>query len=140
DPRFLDRLALYDLEMPFIAVPIKNPEGNTIGVLAAQPDCRADEQMPARTRFLEIVANLLAQTVRLVVNIEDGREAADERDELRREVRGKYGFENMVVGHTPTMRRVFDQIRRVAKWNSTVLVLGESGTGKELIASAIHYN
>ncbi|ASL28378.1 nif-specific transcriptional activator NifA [Azotobacter chroococcum] len=140
DPRFLDRLALYDLEMPFIAVPIKNPEGNTIGVLAAQPDCRADEQMPARTRFLEIVANLLAQTVRLVVKIEDGREAADERDELRREVRGKYGFENMVVGHTPTMRRVFDQIRRVAKWNSTVLVLGESGTGKELIASAIHYN
>ncbi|MDV7211783.1 nif-specific transcriptional activator NifA [Azotobacter beijerinckii] len=140
DPRFLDRLALYDLEMPFIAVPIKNPEGNTIGVLAAQPDSRADEQMPARTRFLEIVANLLAQTVRLVVNIEDGREAADERDELRREVRGKYGFENMVVGHTPTMRRVFDQIRRVAKWNSTVLVLGESGTGKELIASAIHYN
>ncbi|WP_349569097.1 nif-specific transcriptional activator NifA [Azotobacter salinestris] len=140
DPRFLDRLALYDLEMPFIAVPIKNPEGNTIGVLAAQPDCRADEHMPARTRFLEIVANLLAQTVRLVVNIEDGREAADERDELRREVRGKYGFENMVVGHTPSMRRVFDQIRRVAKWNSTVLVLGESGTGKELIASAIHYN
>ncbi|MFC0711533.1 nif-specific transcriptional activator NifA [Azorhizophilus paspali] len=140
DPRFLDRLALYDLEMPFIAVPIKNPEGNTIGVLAAQPDCRADEHMPARTRLLEIVANLLAQTVRLVVNIEDGRDAADERDELRREVRGKYGFENMVVGHTPTMRRVFDQIRRVAKWNSTVLVLGESGTGKELIASAIHYN
>jgi len=140
DPRFLDRLALYDLEMPFIAVPIKNPEGGTIGVLAAQPDCRADEQMPDRTRFLEIVANLLAQTVRLVVNIEDSREAADERDELRREVRGKYGFENMVVGHTPSMRRVFDQIRRVAKWNSTVLVLGESGTGKELIASAIHYN
>ncbi|GAB3386629.1 nif-specific transcriptional activator NifA [Azotobacter armeniacus] len=140
DPRFLDRLALYDLEMPFIAVPIKNPQGRTIGVLATQPDCRADEHMPARTRFLEIVANLLAQTVRLVVNIEDGREAADERDELRREVRGKYGFENMVVGHTPSMRRVFDQIRRVAKWNSTVLVLGESGTGKELIASAIHYN
>ena len=140
DPRFLDRLALYDLELPFIAVPIKNPEGNTIGVLAAQPDRRADDLMPERTRFLEIVANLLAQSVRLVVNIEDGREVANERDELRREVRGKYGFENMVVGHTPVMRRVFDQVRRVAKWNSTVLVLGESGTGKELIASAIHYN
>ncbi len=140
DPRFLDRLALYDLELPFIAVPIRNPEGNAIGVLAAQPDSRADNLMPERTRFLEIVANLLAQSVRLVVNMEDGREAANERDELRREVRGKYGFENMVVGHTPSMRRVFDQVRRVAKWNSTVLILGESGTGKELIASAIHYN
>ncbi len=140
DPRFLDRLALYDLELPFIAVPIKDQEGNTIGVLAAQPAQRADEHLPARTRFLEIVANLLSQTVRMLVNIEDGREVADERDELRREVRAKYGFENMVVGHTASMRRVFDQIRRVAKWNSTVLILGESGTGKELIASAIHYN
>ncbi|SDH13608.1 Nif-specific regulatory protein [Pseudomonas benzenivorans] len=140
EPRFLDRLALYDLEMPFIAVPIKTHEGNTIGVLAAQPDSRADELMADRARFMEIVANLLAQTVRLVVNIEDGREVADERDELRREVRAKYGFENMVVGHTASMRRVFDQVRRVAKWDSTVLILGESGTGKELIASAIHYN
>ncbi|MBB3103887.1 nif-specific transcriptional activator NifA [Azomonas macrocytogenes] len=140
DPRFLDRLALYDLELPFIAVPIKNPEGSTIGVLAAQPASRADELLPERTRLLEIVANLLSQTVRLVVNLEDGRDVADERDELRREVRAKYGFENMVVGHTASMRQIFDQIRRVAKWNSTVLILGESGTGKELIASAIHYN
>jgi Nif-specific regulatory protein len=140
EPRFLDRLGLYDMEMPFIAVPIKTHEGNTIGVLAAQPDSRADELMADRARFMEIVANLLAQTVRLVVNIEDGREVANERDELRREVRAKYGFENMVVGHTASMRRVFDQVRRVAKWDSTVLILGESGTGKELIASAIHYN
>ncbi|MHC8286936.1 nif-specific transcriptional activator NifA [Pseudomonas sp. XS1P51] len=140
DPRFLDRLALYDLEMPFIAVPIKSHEGNIIGVLAAQPDSRADDLMAERTRFVETVANLLSQTVRLVVNIENGHEVKNERDELRREVRAKYGFENMVVGHTTTMRRVFDQVRRVAKWDSTVLILGESGTGKELIASAIHYN
>jgi Nif-specific regulatory protein len=139
EPRFLDRLALYDLELPFIGVPIKTREGHTIGVLTAQPQ-RRDELLAERARFMEIVANLLAQTVRLVVNLEDSRELADERDELRREVRGKYGFENMVVGHTPSMRRVFDQVRRVGKWDSTVLVLGESGTGKELIASAIHYN
>jgi len=140
EPRFLDRLALYDMDLPFIAVPIKAVDGTTIGVLAAQPDRRADELMPERTRLMEIVARLLAQTVRLVVNLEDGQEVVDERDELRREVRAKYGFENMVVGHTASMRRVFDQVRRVAKWNSTVLILGESGTGKELIASAIHYN
>jgi Nif-specific regulatory protein len=38
------------------------------------------------------------------------------------------------------MRLVFDQVRQVAKWNTTVLIRGESGTGKELIANAIHYN
>ncbi len=140
EPRFLDRLALYDLELPFVGVPIKNAAGETIGVLAAQPATPADDLLPERARFMETVANLLSQTVRLIINLERGEQIANERDELRREVRGQFGFENMVVGRTPSMRRVFDQIRRVAKWDSTVLILGESGTGKELIASAIHYN
>ncbi len=140
EPRFLDRLALYDLELPFIGVSIRAQDGSTIGVLAAQPDTPADDLLSERARFMETVANLLAQTVRLALNLESGKRLADERDELRREVRGKYGFENMVVGNTLSMRRVFDQVRRVAKFDSTVLVLGESGTGKELIASAIHYN
>lgn len=38
------------------------------------------------------------------------------------------------------MRQIFDQIRLVSRWDSTVLVRGESGTGKELVANAIHYN
>jgi hypothetical protein len=38
------------------------------------------------------------------------------------------------------MLRIFDQIRMVAKWPTTVLIRGETGTGKELIANAIHYN
>jgi Nif-specific regulatory protein len=62
-----------------------------------------------------------------------------ERDSLRRTVRGHHGFDSM-VGHSQSMQRVFEQVRQVAKWNTTVLVRGESGTGKELIASAIHYN
>jgi Nif-specific regulatory protein len=63
----------------------------------------------------------------------------EERDTLRRTVRGQYGFDN-IIGHTQPMRRVFEQARLVAKWNTTVLIRGETGTGKELIANAIHYN
>jgi len=47
-------------------------------------------------------------------------------------------FRTYIVGSSPPMRRVLEQIRAVAKWTTTVLIRGESGIGKELIASAIH--
>ena len=43
-----------------------------------------------------------------------------------------------VVGRSPAMQRVFEQIKRVAPGNAPVLIAGETGTGKELIARAIH--
>ncbi len=43
-----------------------------------------------------------------------------------------------LVGRSESMRRVLDQVRKVAVTDATVLVLGESGTGKELVARAIH--
>ena len=43
-----------------------------------------------------------------------------------------------IVSECPSMQRVFSVVERVARTNTTVLVLGESGTGKELIARAIH--
>ncbi|WP_242391984.1 sigma-54-dependent transcriptional regulator [Anaeromyxobacter oryzisoli] len=43
-----------------------------------------------------------------------------------------------LVGSSEPMRRVLDQVRKVAATDATVLVLGESGTGKELVARAVH--
>ena len=43
-----------------------------------------------------------------------------------------------IIGLTPAVRSVFEQIKHVAPTNSTVLLLGETGTGKELFASHIH--
>lgn len=137
---FLDRLGIYDAGLPFIGVPIKVGEHGIVGVLAAQPQDGSIEELHERARFMEMVANLIAQSVRLSWQVaEEKKDLADERDRLRRAVRSNYGFDNM-VGRTPAMRRIFEQVRQVAKWNTTVLIRGESGTGKELIANAIHYN
>jgi DNA-binding NtrC family response regulator len=43
-----------------------------------------------------------------------------------------------MVGESPALRRVLEQIAQVATTDSTVLIQGETGTGKELVARAIH--
>ena len=43
-----------------------------------------------------------------------------------------------VIGNSPVLEAVFEQVERVAPTDSTVLIQGETGTGKELIAHAIH--
>ncbi len=62
-----------------------------------------------------------------------------ENVELKREVEGRYTFDN-IVGRSPAMQRTFDLLTRVIDSPTTVLITGETGTGKELIARAIHYN
>jgi DNA-binding NtrC family response regulator len=43
-----------------------------------------------------------------------------------------------IVGESPALRRVLEQVAQVAPTDSTVLIQGETGTGKELVARAIH--
>ena len=43
-----------------------------------------------------------------------------------------------VIGNSPALEAVLEQVERVAPTGSTVLIQGETGTGKELIARAIH--
>jgi len=47
-------------------------------------------------------------------------------------------FLEQLAGGSPVMRRVIDQIVKVAPTTSTVLLVGESGTGKELLAHTVH--
>lgn len=133
EPRFLNRLERYDRNLPFIAVPIRL--GSDLkGVLAVQPMHPDEGLLDERTQFVEMVANLVGQNLRLATEvIEEKSSLVAERDSLRRQVRREHGFDSM-VGHSTVMRRIFDQARMVAKWNTTVLIRGETGTGKELIA------
>jgi DNA-binding NtrC family response regulator len=67
------------------------------------------------------------------------RRAEEQNEQLRRALRQRSSFEN-IVGKSEAMLRIFDLVSQVASSRSTVLIQGESGTGKELIAKAIHAN
>ncbi|MCL2640532.1 MAG: sigma-54 dependent transcriptional regulator, partial [Phycisphaerales bacterium] len=43
-----------------------------------------------------------------------------------------------LIGKSAKMQAIYDTIRRVAPFKSTVLVTGESGTGKEMVVRALH--
>src|SRR5262245_42045727 len=67
------------------------------------------------------------------------RRAEEENEQLKRALRQRYNFEN-IVGKSDAMLRIFDLVGQGAASRSTVLIQGESGTGNELIAKAIHAN
>jgi transcriptional regulator with GAF, ATPase, and Fis domain len=53
----------------------------------------------------------------------------------------QYSYERrfeQIIGNSPALEAVLEQVERVATTGSTVLIQGETGTGKELIAHAIH--
>jgi transcriptional regulator with GAF, ATPase, and Fis domain len=52
----------------------------------------------------------------------------------------QFSMEQVVVGHSPRMRAIFDFVKVVSRSDSSVIITGESGTGKEVIANVLHYS
>jgi len=48
------------------------------------------------------------------------------------------GAGRMLLGRSPAVRRLWDQVQRIAPADISVLVTGETGTGKELVARIVH--
>lgn len=64
-------------------------------------------------------------------------EARQENERLRRQLRGRGAFGEM-VGQSKAMQEVYAVIEQVAPTSASVLITGESGTGKELVARTVH--
>ena len=62
-----------------------------------------------------------------------------ENAQLRREVQGRYAFDE-ILGKSGALSRVLALVEKAVDSDTTVLVTGETGTGKELIARALHFN
>jgi Nif-specific regulatory protein len=136
--------ALDDERIAFIGVPIKTVD-RPFGVLAVARVWNDANQINFGddVRFLTMVANLIAQTVKLHHRpLAPGAAAPPPERKARPRVMPSLNMIpaniDNVVGHSKPMQEVFAQIHLVAPTRSTVVLRGESGTGKELIAHALH--
>jgi len=69
----------------------------------------------------------------------EGNEKTDPRTDIdSREGPGVGESFRGIIGSSPALKRVLDDVITVSSTSSTVLIEGETGTGKELIARAIH--
>jgi len=58
---------------------------------------------------------------------------------LKRELGKTYDF-GSIIGNSPQIKSIIDEVKKIADTRSNVLLLGETGTGKELFARVIHHN
>ncbi len=142
DPLLADCLqvpdALDDETISFIAVPIKT-FGKPFGVLAIARvwDGTLGVSFGEDVRFLTMVANLIAQAVKLNEKIAGPPPPVRMAAPSKAAAATAYQLDR-VIGSSRAMQQVFAQVHLVAPTRSTVVLRGESGTGKELIARAVH--
>ena len=120
-------------------VPLVRP-GGAVGALSLA-STRADAFRPEDLSLLNQVGAQLAislENARAARQIQELKDRlAEEKRYLEDEIQTELNFEE-IVGNSPALKKVLDQVATVATSDATVLILGETGTGKELIARAIH--
>jgi formate hydrogenlyase transcriptional activator len=120
-------------------VPLLRPKG-PLGVLVLG-STRANA---FKNDDLTLLNQVAAQLAIALENARAAREVEELRNRLNREksylegeTRSQPNF-NEIIGESPALNRVLDEVSVVAVSDATVLLLGETGTGKGVIARAIH--
>ncbi|MEZ4465932.1 MAG: sigma 54-interacting transcriptional regulator [bacterium] len=111
-----------------VIVPLLSGE-QAIGVLHV--DSRRRHFAPDDLAWLSVVGTHVAASLVAARRFSALR---SENDDLRGDAR----MPRPIVGQSPALARALDQLRRVARTATSVLVLGETGTGKELAARYVH--
>ena len=94
---------------------------------------------PDDLEFTLAVADTVAVAL---VNLNRRQELAENLTQVRTEnvqLRERLGVQSEIIGRSPAIKEVAEEIRRAASANATLLIRGESGVGKELAARAVHF-
>jgi formate hydrogenlyase transcriptional activator len=137
-PDIMSDMRRYQLQSG-LWVPLTTVRGRLGSMVFASREI--DPYRPEDQEFLQHIARHVAIAVENALAFEEinalRRRIEEEKVYLEEEIRAEQLF-GEIIGTSPALRRVLEQIQNAAPTDSTVLIQGETGTGKELIARAIH--
>ncbi len=119
-----------DAAVPVIAV----AERADVKVAADAVNAGATDILVRGDRLSERLQTLIGKVRRTLALVDRNRDLKEQNLRLRQVERER----TRLVGESPEIRRMREQIDRVAVIPRPVLIVGERGTGKELVARAIH--
>jgi DNA-binding NtrC family response regulator len=113
---------------PDIAVVVMTAFGNLESAIAAIRAGAYD--FVTKPIEMELLAVILRRAV-------ERRQLQQQIHSLRETLQRSSRFDDL-LGQSPAMLRLYDQLARIAESEATVLILGESGSGKEVVARSLH--
>jgi DNA-binding NtrC family response regulator len=129
-PEILALIRSVDANVPVVAV----AEKGDVDIAAQAIENGATDFLVRGGSLKRRVSTLLGKVRNLLALIERNRVLGEQNRLLRDAASERY----RMVGESPQIRGVLEQIRRVAAIPRPVLIIGERGTGKEFVARAIH--
>jgi len=116
---------------PFLIIPIKI-SGKSWGCLYLEGRIDNEDFSPDIVPFVK----MLCVQAALVLNALTLQEEFEKQQEI---LSPEFPEDEIsIIGESPAIKRVIEQIKQVAPTDATVLILGETGVGKELVARTIH--
>ena len=122
-----------------ICAPIRQ-QGKVVGLIHLYSTDVENRPDPDDLEFTLAVADNVALALKNLGRQQELTENLSQTQDEIVQLRERLGAQSELVGSSPQMRDVHQQILQAAPSRATVLIRGESGVGKELVARAVHFS